>query len=304
MLSVTRLRLLRELQRRGTLAEVAAALSYSPSAISQQLAQLESEAGVRLLERVGRGVRLTEQARILVGHTDAILERLELAEAELAASLTEVTGTLRVASFQTVLLALVPATLTRLGELHPRLRVEITHLEAEPAFAGLLVHDFDVVLGEEYPDEVRPPLAGVDEEDLLRDELRLAVPREGPLSAGRGLADYRDAAWVLDLPHTPPGRWALTVCRGAGFDPDRRFASPDLLLHVHLVESGRAVALLPDLLWAERTPALRLLELPGRPRRRLFTVVRRGSATSPAVVAFRAALAASVGALRGAGGPG
>ena len=70
MLDVHRLRLLRELHRRGTLAEVARALSYSPSAISQQLSQLESETGVQLLERAGRGVRLTEQARILVRHTD------------------------------------------------------------------------------------------------------------------------------------------------------------------------------------------------------------------------------------------
>src|SRR4051812_40166847 len=113
MLDVQRLRLLRELERRGTLAEVARALSYSPSAISQQLSQLEAETGVRLLERVGRGVRLTEQARVLTAHTDVILERLELAEADLAASLDDVAGTLRVASFQTVLLALVPATLSR-----------------------------------------------------------------------------------------------------------------------------------------------------------------------------------------------
>ena len=76
VLDVHRLRLLRELHRRGTLAEVARALSYSPSAISQQLALLEAETGVRLLERVGRGVRLTEQARILVGHADVVFERL------------------------------------------------------------------------------------------------------------------------------------------------------------------------------------------------------------------------------------
>ena len=89
MLDIHRLRLLRELDRRGTLAAVARALSYSPSAISQQLTQLENETGVTLLEHVGRGVRLTEQALILVRHTDAILERLELAEADLAASMTD-----------------------------------------------------------------------------------------------------------------------------------------------------------------------------------------------------------------------
>jgi DNA-binding transcriptional LysR family regulator len=295
MLDVHRLRLLRELDRRGTLAEVARALNYSPSAISQQLTQLEAETGVRLLERVGRGVRLTEQARILVGHADAVLERLELAEAELAASLTEVSGTLRVASFQTVLLTLVPAALTRLADQHPRLRVEITQDTPEPAFAGLLAHDVDVVLGEEYPDGSGAP-PGVDERDLLLDEIRLAVPPEGPLSR-RTPADLVGVPWVLDPADTPPGRWARRLLRETGSEPDVRFDSPDYLLHVHLVENGHALAMLPDLLWTFRRPLVQLVPLPGRPTRRLFTGVRRGSAARPAVQAFRAALEQAVAEL-------
>jgi DNA-binding transcriptional LysR family regulator len=295
VLDVHRLRLLRELQRRGTLAEVARALSYSPSAISQQLSQLESETGVRLLERVGRGVRLTEQARILVRHTDAVLERLELAEAELTASLTEVGGTLRVASFQSVLLTLVPTALTRLADRHPRLRVEMTQREPEQAFAGLLTHDFDVVLGEEYPGEPGLAVPGVDEEDLLLDEIRLALPRRGPWSdPGTALGGLAGAPWVLDPAGSPPGRWARALCRGAGFEPDVRFDSPDYLLHVHLVETGHAVALLPDLLWTDREADLHLVHLPGRPERRLFTGVRRGAAGHPAVRAFRESLRAAV----------
>ena len=149
MLDVHRLRLLRELDRRGTLAAVARALSYSPSAISQQLSLLEAEAGVPLLEPAGRGVRLTPLARILVTHTEAILERLEEAEADLRASATEVRGTLRVASFQSVLFALIPSVLTRLAQRHPGLRIEITHAQQAQAFEGLLAHEFDLVLGEE-----------------------------------------------------------------------------------------------------------------------------------------------------------
>jgi DNA-binding transcriptional LysR family regulator len=293
MLDVHRLRLLRELDRRGTLAEVARALSYSPSAVSQQLTQLEAEAGVPLLERVGRGVRLTDQARLLVAHTDAILARLERAEAELAASLTEVTGTLRVASFQTVLLALVPATLSRLAQQHPRLRVEITDREAQPAFAGLLAHEFDVVLGEQYPGQPASTVPGVDERELLLDELRLAVPRSGPLHRTR-LADLADAPWVLDPADSPPGRWSRVLCRAAGFEPDVRFESSDLLLQVHLVRTGHAVALLPDLLREDHRSELHSVRLPGRPRRRLFTAVRRGTDTHPRVRAFRDALAAAL----------
>ena len=98
MLDVRRLRLLVELSQRGTLAAVAEALSYSPSSVSQQLSQLEKEAGVPLLVQVGRRVQLTPQAQVLVGHAQAVLERLEEAEADVARSLTTVSGTVRTIS--------------------------------------------------------------------------------------------------------------------------------------------------------------------------------------------------------------
>lgn len=300
MLDVHRLRLLRELERLGTLAAVAKALSYSPSAISQQLGQLEAETGVTLLEPAGRGVRLTAQARILVAHTEAILERLEQAEAELRASLTDVVGTLRVASFQSVLLALVPATLTRLAEQHPHLRVEITHQEAEPAFAGLLAHEFDVVLGEEYPGLPQLPVQGVHTQQLALDELLLATPTRGAYAhsgspgvpdAPVRLADLAGVPWILDPADTYPGQWARALCRDAGFEPDVRFASPDLLLQIHLVETGHAAAMLPGLLFApDRRIDGRVGRLPGRPHRRLMTGVRAGASRHPAVRAFRGAL--------------
>jgi len=290
VLDVHRLRLLRELDRLGTLAAVARALTYSPSAISQQLAQLETEAGVPLLEHVGRGVRLTGAARQLVTHTDAILERLEQAEADLAASHTDITGTLRVASFQSVMLALVPAALTLVAERHPALRVEIAHREVEPAFAGLLAHEFDLVLGESYPGMPATFPAGVSLQDLVHDELRLALPTHGRWRTATRLADLADAPWILDPDGTPPGTWARAVCRAAGVEPDIRFDSADLLLAVHLVETGHAVSLLPDLLWTDRSHRLGLHHLPGRPKRRLFTGVRSGAARHPVIRAFREGL--------------
>src|SRR5262245_3768382 len=106
MLDLRRLRLLHELHERGTIAAVAEALRYTPSAVSQQLAVLEREAGVTLLEKAGRGVRFTDAALVLVGHADALLERAERAEAELAAVVGTVAGRARVASFQSVALRL------------------------------------------------------------------------------------------------------------------------------------------------------------------------------------------------------
>ncbi|MEZ0163280.1 LysR family transcriptional regulator [Kineococcus sp. LSe6-4] len=289
MLDVHRLRLLRELDRRSTLAAVAAALGYSPSAVSQQLSQLEVEAGVALLEKVGRGVVLTPAARVLVRHADVVLAQLERAEADLAALDGEVAGVLRVASFQTVLFALVPRTLSLLAERFPALRVVIDHREPATAFSALAARDVDLVLGEEYPDRPHPRSAEVDEEDLVHDRLRLAVPTGGPWAGATRIEDLAAAAWVLEPEGTDPGDWALARCRRAGFEPDVRIRTPDALLHVHLVETGHAVALLPDLVRAGPL-RLRVVDLPEAPTRRLFTGVRRGAGGRPAVRAFRTAL--------------
>src|ERR1700712_90225 len=104
MLDLRRLQLLVELQRRGTIAAVADALRFTPSAVSQQLAVLEREAGVPLLERAGRGVRLTDAALVLVGHAAELLDRADRAEAELAAAAETVAGRGRIAAFQSVAL--------------------------------------------------------------------------------------------------------------------------------------------------------------------------------------------------------
>ncbi|MFD0899343.1 LysR family transcriptional regulator [Actinomadura sediminis] len=291
MLDLHRLRLLRELKHRGTLAAVAAALSYSPSSISQQLSVLEREAGVPLLEPVGRRVRLTPQAEILVAHTEAVLERLERAEADLAASLAGLTGTLRVAAFQTAALALVPDALSRLGAAHPGLRVEVTQCEPESALPALLARDFDVAVTEEYPDEPMPRPDGIEYAELGRDEMRLALP--GETAAGEGaLAAAAGLPWVMEPAGTASRRWATRLCRDAGFEPDVRYESTDLLLHLRLVERGHAAALLPDLVWTGGGAAVPVVRLPrGRRVRRLFAATRRGSGGHPAVRAWCEALA-------------
>jgi DNA-binding transcriptional LysR family regulator len=304
MLDLHRLRLLRELKHRGTLAAVAEALSYSPSSISQQLSVLEREAGVRLLEPVGRRVRLTAQAEILVAHTEAVLERLERAEADLAASLRDITGVLRVAAFQTAALALVPGALSALRDAHPGLRVEITQREPESALPALLARDFDVVVTEEYPGDPHPRPSGVEYEELGEDEIRLALPGTvaentlpgNAVAADVGLADLAGVPWVMEPAGTAARAWATRLCRDAGFEPDVRFESSDLLLHLRLAERGHAAALLPGLVWTDRPPTVAMAPLPaGRRVRRLFTATRRGGGAHPAVRAFRDALAGGTG---------
>lgn len=293
MLNLQRLVVLQELERRGTLAAVARALSYSPSAVSQQLAQLEREVGAPLTEPIGRGVRLTDAGRVLVQHTRTAVAALEQAESELATVVGQVAGRLRVASFQTALLSLMPDALESLADQYPDLRVDIAQREASEATSGLMTGAFEVVLGEEYPDAPLPLSSGLHRVDLGEDELMLAVPQFGPWSCATTLDELADAPWALDPETVAAGRWGRALCQAAGFDPDVRFDGIDLLVHAQMVRAGRAVALEPALIGPDHLQGVRLISLPGSPKRTLFTVTRAARADHPAVQALRQALARS-----------
>jgi DNA-binding transcriptional LysR family regulator len=289
VLDLHRLRLLRELKHRGTLAAVAEALAYTPSAISQQLSVLEAEAGVPLLERAGRRVRLTPAAERLVEHTESILERLEQARADLDASAASISGTVRVAAFHTTAHAVIPATISALDRAHPALRVEVTEREPETSLPGLIAHEFDLALVEEYPGHPPRRRPELDYRELATDPMRLAQPAGGP---PRALAELAGHPWILEPPGTAARHWATAVCRTAGFEPDVRYQSTDLLLHLRLVRAGHAVALLPGLLPADL--AIRLSDLPGSPARRIYAATRRGASRQPALAAVSQALAAAI----------
>ncbi|MCW4385697.1 LysR family transcriptional regulator [Salinibacterium sp. SYSU T00001] len=296
MLDVRRLRLLRELKIRGTLAAVASALNQSPSSVSQQLAQLEREVGVELLRKAGRRVHLTAQAELLVEHTAAVLERLELAESELSESFETATGVVRLAVFQSAALALMPHALSLLAQEHPRLRVEMTQREPETALYDTWARDFDLVIAEQYPGHAAPRHPELDRVRLTGDALSLAVAPGSPI---RSIADAAASAWVME-PHGAASRhWAEQACRQAGFEPDVRFETADLQAHIRLIESGNAVALLPDLVWTGRTPSVTLLPLDGDPHRTIFTSARRATVRSPGILAVRDALSRTAESLAG-----
>lgn len=287
MLDVKRLRTLRELQLRGTIAEVARTLGCSPSAVSQQLTQLEQELGVPLLRKQGRRLQLTPQAEILTAHTTAVLERLEQAEIDLAASLDQPVGEVRLAVFQSAALALIPGTLRILGEEHPGLRVEMAQYEPESALYGNYAGDFDLVAAEQYPGHAAPHHPGLDRQLLMSDRLRLAVPIGSEV---RSLADAAGMPWVMEPPGSASRHWHEQMCRVAGFEPDVRFQTADLQAQLRLVETGNAVGIINDLTWAHALPQVRFAELPGRPRREIFTSARRAARGSAPVLAVRRAL--------------
>ena len=295
MLDLRRLRLLRELSARGTIGAVAEALSYSPSAVSQQLAALEKEAGVKLLERAGRNVRLTAAGQTLVGHADVLLARVEEAEADLAAATEQVTGTLHVATFQSAGLYLLAPALKRLASEHPALRVDVEDAEPETTLPSLALGALDLVLGDEYPFLPRPPDARLDEETLLREQFRVILPVGHALAADGGpvsLAALRDEPWATGKGDSHYADLTAHTCRSlGGFEPEIRHRSNDLMMLIALVANEQAVALLPDLVGAERRTGVAVRDIAeGRIERTVFSAIRRSSTHRPALLALRSAL--------------
>lgn len=283
MFELRRLRLLHELALRGTIADVAVALSYSPSTVSQQLAQLEREAGAPLLEPDGRRVRLTAQGRLLAAHAARALELDEAARAELS-SAQRAQATVRIAVMPTAAETLVPAVLTLLAESAPDLRLEMVEMAPEEGLFELQARTFDLVVAEQYVGYTRELREGIDRTLLGLDPVRLAVP---PDSSARGLDDLRGHAWAMEPKGTAVRAWSVQQCRAAGFEPDVRFEATDLIAHARLVSAGHACAMLPDLAWTGDRSSVRLLDLPGSPVREIFAATRsssRDSATISAVL--------------------
>jgi DNA-binding transcriptional LysR family regulator len=290
--NLNRLRMLREVRVRGTLAAVAAALGLNPSSVSHQLAVLEREVGVPLLEPAGRKVRLTAEALILVEHTEQILRHLEEAEAEIARAHDAVRGLVRIATFQTAAHTVIPAAVRALTEAYPALDVRVSHIPVQDALPALIARDFDVVLQEEFPGYPLSKVAGVETTAVVEDPLRLVVPATDRI---RSIADLAGRPWVMEPVGTLARRWSESTCRHAGFEPTVAYESTDVLLHVRLVAAGAAVGLVPDLaLRASDTTAVEVRPLAGDPARTISLAVRRGSGNGPAVAAVRRALTAEL----------
>jgi DNA-binding transcriptional LysR family regulator len=303
MLDLRRLRLLRELKQRGTIAAVADALQFTPSAVSQQLAMLEREAGVPLLERAGRGVRLTDAALTLVDHAEALLERAALAEAELAAAAGTVSGRGRIAGFQSVMLRLAIPAMVELAREAPRLRCELLEAEPEEALPALALGDIDVVLGDEWQHQPRSLPPSLQRHELLADPVYVVLPaRHRAVRRHREavpLAELAGEAWATG--HTEMGWEEMTqrTCRElGGFDPDIRHRANDSTVSLALVARGLAVTMLPELPLPDRYPGIALRRIADAPiSRAIFAATRVADGARPSTQALLAAVRRAVAAL-------
>lgn len=291
-MELRRLRLLHELSRRGTVAAVADALSYSPSSVSVQLAQLEREADVRLLRRVGRNLELTPAGTRLAAYAAEAMAADEAVRTEIAGLGDGPRGRLRMTFPQTPALALLPGVLARLADTAPDLEVEVVQQETAPALLDLRSRAVDLVVGIEYDPLPVPRQREVDRRDLLREDMLLALhPREALASATVvSLASCERRIWATSHVGTGLEAAVRNVCnRLAGYEPDVRHRSDDALVLAALVASGRAVALLPALLTTAipHVAAHPLLE--ERLQRTIFTATRGTTSAAPAVRAVRAA---------------
>lgn len=297
MLDVRRLRLLRELAHRGTIAAVAEALAYTPSAVSQQLSALEREADVPLLARTGRSVALTPAATALVAHADAVLARLEEASAELAARRGEPAGPLRIGTFPSAVRSLLPQALAALARTHPALEPRISELDPVHAADRLRAGELDVALLHRY--DFAPPVTapGVRTRGLFAEPLYLVAPADH--GGARTPADCRDEAWILASPGTLCHTMTVRACEAAGFTPYARHHVDDFSAVLALVAAGQGVALVPRLGVADApdTVVRRTLRTELPLARETQVAYRAGAAAHPAVLAFADALREAAEAL-------
>jgi DNA-binding transcriptional LysR family regulator len=284
MLDVRRLRVLHAVSEYGSVTAAAAALGYSAPAVSQQLAALEREVGVRLTERAGRGIGLTPAADILVGHASALLARLDTAEADIAALRDQVAGRVMLAAFPSAAAGIVPETWRSLRDTAPNIRLELEEMEPEESLPAVLRGDADVAIAHEYDLLPRPLDPLFERRELLADPVLVALPAGGgPAGEPVDLTTLAGRPFLAPRRDTSCAELIHRACARAGFVPSVTARATDFHVLLSLVAAGAGVTLVPRLA-ASCLPAGVDLREPLEPvTRKIFAVSRRGGDRRPAV---------------------
>jgi DNA-binding transcriptional LysR family regulator len=276
MLDVTRLKVLVAVARHGSVTAAARALNYAQPSVSHHIARLEAETGTQLLERVGRGIRLTEAGRLLAERAEEIIGRLDSAEAELAAHVGLREGRVRLAAFPSALGTLVPAAAARLAAETPGMEFMLTEAEPPEALRMLRAGYVDVaIVFRHYQRDLDPaPPAPADEGTrgvlLLDEAIHLVTATTANATEPAGLTAHAESRWIAGCERCRS--YLVRQCEAAGFTPRISFTTDDYVAVQALVAAGLGVTTLPDLcLRAARHPAIATTMIPGA-RRHVFAM--------------------------------
>lgn len=290
-LNTNRLRILREVAARGTIAAAAEALYLTPPAASHQLAVLEREVGVPLLERTARSAHLTEAGKRLVQHAETILGDCEIALADLAAFSQEVTGRIHLSTFQTAAQTIALPAMAELAKRYPSLDVIISELEPVRAIPALKAGQLDIALGHEWDFVPLPKEPGLDRYDLLTERIVALLPVGHPAAGGPvRLIDLAEDHWCVAHESAGSRQAVRRVANSAGFEPKVVLESNYFRAIGAAVEAGLGVGIAPAM------TDLRGLDIVIQPlaepvmSRRIFAAVRKGSGGSPTLRAVLRAL--------------
>ncbi|GAA2773931.1 LysR family transcriptional regulator [Nonomuraea dietziae] len=292
MLDLNRLKALHAVHVYGSVGAAADALMVTPSAVSQQLAKLERETGATLLERNGRGVKLTDAAGLLAEHAEKILALVETAEADFEALRGAVVGRLNVGAFPTAARGLMPQALTLLNQRHPDLEVHLSEREPERQIREVSRGELDLVVVQDWLNRPIAVPEGLSRATLLDDIADVALPSTHHL-AGRkevALAELSGDRWVSSSPGTICHDWLVFTLRSAELEPEITCMADEYPTQLALVAAGLGCAIVPRLGRAHVPEGVRMVPIMPRQTRRIYALWRTDAARRPAIRAAVEAL--------------
>ncbi len=285
MLNLERLRVLHAVSTAGSVVGAAGVLHVTTSAVSQQLARLEREVGQRLVERQGRGIRLTEAGTLLARDAGDLLAQVERVEATLAERSGTVAGAVTVAAFATAARGLLPGALRDLRARHPDLSVSTVEREPHEAIPALSRGDLDLAVVQDWAEDPLTVPAGLSRQDLLDDPFDVALPADHP-HAGRAavaIAELADEDWISWSTGQICHDWLVRTLTAQGTRPHVRHTASEHSTQLAFVAAGLGAALIPRLGREPGPPSVRFVPIDPAPTRRVFVLWRTSAAARPAI---------------------
>ncbi|WP_424528553.1 LysR family transcriptional regulator [Sphaerisporangium viridialbum] len=285
MLDLHRLKALHAVAVYGSVGAAAEALMVTPSAISQQLAKLERETGSTLIERSGRGVKLTDAAGLLAEHAERILALVETAEADFEALRGTVVGRLLIAAFPTAARGVLPTALRELKHRHPDLDLVLYEREPERQVREVARGELDLALVQDWLNRPMAIPEGLSRAPLFDDVADVVVPASHPLADRReiDLAELHGERWISSSPGTVCHDWLVFTLRTASLEPEFSCMADEYPTQIALVGAGHGCAIVPRLGRETLSADVRAVPILPRPTRRIFALWRTDAARRPAI---------------------